>query len=203
MFSNEKKNILAALFELQKEMYVEKVFFTKSADNPFYKSKYMPLPQLLQVIVPRLHKHGMLLSQHSGAVYSAGVVSVETVISHVSSGEFVSSVFASTAPDPQKAGAVITYGKRYGLEALLGVPTIDDDAESAMDRTKSAGKKSQKIQPVVKEGCLTTDQQTEIADLCKNMSKESKVKLLKDYEATTLADIKQEHYKKIKEEVKR
>jgi hypothetical protein len=226
MFSNEKKNILAALFELQKEMYEEKVFFTKSADNPFFKSKYMPLPQFLQVIVPRLHKHGMVLVQapfsYSGhfelgttlqkvskddyAPISIGFVpvTVVTTILHVESGESVKAEYASSASDPQKAGAIITYGKRYGLEALLGVPTIDDDAESAMDRAKPAKKK--KVQSLQKKGCISPDKQEDLLALMKDMDKSQLGevgKVLAKYGVAKRIDIKEEHYDIIEEEIKK
>lgn len=203
MFSNEKKNILKALFELQKEMYGEKVFFTKSADNPYFKSKYMPLPVLLQVIVPRLHKHGLLLTQAPQAIPEPDKIAVTTTIAHVESGECAQAFFTAIATDPQKAGAVITYGKRYGLEALLGVPTIDDDAESAMVRAKPA--EPQKVTPKAKKGCITEKQQHELADLflSKGISGtaisdwlESKVKGLRK-----LGDIKTAYYDTIKEEL--
>jgi hypothetical protein len=40
--------------------------------------------------------------------------------------------------DMQAVGSAITYARRYGLAAALGVPQIDDDAESTMERPKPA-----------------------------------------------------------------
>ncbi len=37
--------------------------------------------------------------------------------------------------DPQGVGSAITYGCRYALMATLGLPPVDDDGESAMDRS--------------------------------------------------------------------
>ena len=40
--------------------------------------------------------------------------------------------------DPQALGSAITYARRYSLASMLGVMTDeDDDAERAMNRTKS------------------------------------------------------------------
>jgi len=36
--------------------------------------------------------------------------------------------------DPQAAGSAITYARRYALQSIAGIPTADDDAESAMLR---------------------------------------------------------------------
>ena len=33
-------------------------------------------------------------------------------------------------PNPQKIGSVITYGRRYGLSAMVGIAQHDDDANS-------------------------------------------------------------------------
>jgi hypothetical protein len=203
MFSQERKNILKALFDVQKEMYDEKIFFTKSADNPFFKSKYMPLPVLLQLAVPILHKHGLVLTQHSECPDGSGLIYVSTYISHVDSGEQASALFGAGAPDPQKAGAVITYGKRYGLEALLGVPTLDDDAESAMSRAKPAEPK--KVKPKEKEGCITEKQQYELADLFQ--AKGIKGKAISDFldkyikGVRKLSDVKSHYYNAVKEAI--
>ena len=37
--------------------------------------------------------------------------------------------------DPQASGSAITYARRYALQSIAGIPTADDDAESAMLRT--------------------------------------------------------------------
>ena len=39
--------------------------------------------------------------------------------------------------DPQAAGSAITYARRYALQALFGIPSIDSDAEDAMLRNVS------------------------------------------------------------------
>jgi hypothetical protein len=36
--------------------------------------------------------------------------------------------------DPQAAGSAITYARRYALQSMAGIPTADDDAESAVIR---------------------------------------------------------------------
>ena len=37
---------------------------------------------------------------------------------------------------PQGAGAAITYARRYALQALVGIPSVDDDGELAMYRNE-------------------------------------------------------------------
>ncbi len=58
---------------------------------------------------------------------------VETVLLH-ENGQFISSctpVYCSKPNDPQAFGSGISYSKRYGLQALLGLPTVDDDGQMA------------------------------------------------------------------------
>ena len=54
---------------------------------------------------------------------------------HVS-GQWVESEFVLpiVKQDPQAAGSAITYARRYALQSIAGIPTADDDAESAMLR---------------------------------------------------------------------
>ena len=63
-------------------------------------------------------------------------VQVTTILAH-SSGEWLSSTLTLTAMQatPQGIGSAITYGRRYGLSAMVGVaPTDDDDGNAASDR---------------------------------------------------------------------
>ncbi len=43
--------------------------------------------------------------------------------------------------DPQAAGSAITYARRYALQSIAGIPTADDDAESAMLRGSQVSEK--------------------------------------------------------------
>ena len=73
-----------------------------------------------------------------GIVFLQGVsgvengVAVETMLLHVS-GEWMSSTLEIPASkhDAQGYGSAITYGRRYGLQAMCGVPAEDDDGNAA------------------------------------------------------------------------
>lgn len=56
---------------------------------------------------------------------------LRTVLMHVS-GQYLASELPLAPPmtDPQKIGSALTYARRYGLAAMLGVCPEDDDAES-------------------------------------------------------------------------
>lgn len=111
-----------------------------TADNPFYKSKYAPLPDLLNITRPVLAKHGLSIIQ-SPATDENGNTGVETMILH-SSGQYIlfEPYFLKPSKiDPQTAGGAITYARRYALNAALGISGEEDD-----DGNTASGKKQEK-----------------------------------------------------------
>ena len=61
---------------------------------------------------------------------------IDTILLH-ESGQYLSTitpVFCKKPDDPQAFGSGVTYSKRYALQAMLGLPTEDDDAEKATAR---------------------------------------------------------------------
>jgi hypothetical protein len=89
----------------------------KDSENPFFKSQYADLTAVIVVQFP--------LAQD-------GCVGVATRIMH-SSGEWLESEFLIPCKqDAHGYGAAITYSRRFGLQAAAGVPTDDDDGNSAI-----------------------------------------------------------------------
>lgn len=108
----------------------------KTGKNPHFRSKYVPLPDLLSHIRPVFAKHGLALVQTPSMAEQAGMVSICTMIVH-KSGQWIEGEFDITADKntAQGFGSAITYGRRYGAESMAGVSgTDDDDAELAMGR---------------------------------------------------------------------
>ena len=60
-----------------------------------------------------------------------GAVCVTTTLMH-SSGQWLRSKvkLPLSKKDAQGVGAAITYGRRYGLSAIVGIAQYDDDAQS-------------------------------------------------------------------------
>ena len=104
----------------------------KNAENPYFHSKYVDLTSLWQSVQPLLAASNFAVIQ-VGAPCEAGSISLETMLIHTS-GEWISGEL--TLPlgkaDPQGAGSAISYARRYGLSALLGLVAEDDDGETAM-----------------------------------------------------------------------
>lgn len=106
------------------------------ATNPFFKSKYAPLEEVIKAIKPSLQKHGLSVTQIP--ITDEGKVGVITILLH-ESGEYIetSPLFLKTDKDTaQGAGSAITYARRYALSAVLGIASEEDD-DGNVAETKS------------------------------------------------------------------
>lgn len=130
--SQSKKSILKALLEFQKNISP----IIKSESNPFFKSKYADINQILELILPPLHEQGILLLQLPVHNVRDDCVSIKSVLYHVESEEHLSCL--AEAPllkkDPQAVGSAYTYLRRYSIQSFLGLQAVDDDGERAMNR---------------------------------------------------------------------
>lgn len=111
---------------------------TKESNNPFFKSKYADLAQIIEVVKEPLSEQGLVILQPQKTVLEQDKLNtyVETIIMH-ESGQFLGSetlVICAKQNDPQALGSGITYARRYGLQSLLNIPAVDDDGEAAMSR---------------------------------------------------------------------
>ena len=99
---------------------------SKDSKNPFFKSKYFDINQLLEHVEPILLKNGLLLMQpiQNNQVHS--------IIYDVETGQTIESFLElSNITDPQKKGSEISYFRRYTLSSLLAIQAEDDDANKA------------------------------------------------------------------------
>lgn len=99
----------------------------KDKENPFFKSKYVPLENVVEAITDIAPKHGLSFIQYP--VNQDNKVGVVTILMH-SSGEWIETepIFAQPAKqDAQSTGSVITYLKRYSLSAVFGITSDEDD----------------------------------------------------------------------------
>jgi len=109
----------------------------KDSRNPHFKNYYASLEAVIDTAKPVLNKHGLAFTQAPGALVE-GAVEITTMLMHTS-GQWIRSTLHMPVVkrDPQGVGSAITYGLRYSLMAVLGVPpTDDDDGERAMDRSQ-------------------------------------------------------------------
>lgn len=100
---------------------------SKNSSNPFFKSKYLDLSDLITEVEPLLHKYGLVLVQP----INNGIV--ETQIVDAENGDIIlnSGLVLPDLKDPQKLGSCITYYRRYTLKSLLAIAEADDDGNLA------------------------------------------------------------------------
>ena len=120
------------LLEIQKNLPT----LRKSAENPHFRSAYVPLEQVMEELLPALNKAGILLIQ--APCYVGGTLpALVTKLVDTETGKEM----AYTVPlvldkqTPQAMGSAITYLRRYSIMSILGlVGEADTDAEAAMSR---------------------------------------------------------------------
>lgn len=176
------KELAKALLGFQSEALDIK----KSADNPFFKSKYAPLDEIIPAIRGGMKKYGLVFLQ-----VPQGSDELVTTICHAESGQSVSGTLKMTPKDasPQGHGSAITYGRRYALVSMLGLNTEGDDdgnAASSQAKTQPVVAPVQKPQsvpqtdgPAPKPGCITVPQARRLFAIAKASGKTQEQ--MKDY----------------------
>ena len=127
--------IVAAMAELKN--------VPKTANNPYFKSKYAPLDAIVDATRPVLAKHGLAVMQ--APLFMDGTAGVETTIIH-KGGHVFSTTLLLPLKDlsPQGVGGAITYARRYSLAAVLGLATEED-----MDGNEHLGKSAEAPRPAI------------------------------------------------------
>ena len=114
----------------------------KTADNPFFESKYADLPDVVLAASPILSKHGLSVTQLPD--FDGEHDLLTTRLMH-KSGEWLEAsmrLYMAKA-DPQGQGSALTYGRRYSYSGAVGVVTdVDDDGNAASNAKARAGQES-------------------------------------------------------------
>ena len=100
----------------------------KDKANPFFKSKYVPLENIAEVIDEVAPKHGLAYLQEAFTT-DTGQTGVVTRLVH-ESGEFYETeplILNADKNNAQGQGSVITYARRYQLASLFGITSDEDD----------------------------------------------------------------------------
>ena len=159
MTTSEKiGSIAAAMVKAQAEMPK----LLADSDNPYYKSKYIALADLIKEVRPVLAKYGLAVIQGVSGDGEKAVI-ITTRIIH-ESGEWIEEAFTmpvvakgSKEATPQDYGAAVTYARRYSLAGILGVASEEDDdansisVQKPIDRTapvKAAPVKHDDLKPL-------------------------------------------------------
>jgi hypothetical protein len=107
----------------------------KKAVNPFYKSKYATLDDILIMSKPILKKHGLSLLSTPNIKDGKMVIEFTFVSGEETMTAGVYPVIAKKDDDPQEVGKAVTYARRYGTSLILNIANDDDD-----DGNVAAGK---------------------------------------------------------------
>ena len=118
------KNLSQALVKFQSQLKP----VNKDSENPFFKSHYADLSSILQSVMPLLSANGLALVQPMKV--QDGHTILITKLIHESGETIESEMILPPHADPQKYGSLISYYKRYQLQALLGVSTKDEDDDA-------------------------------------------------------------------------
>ena len=107
---------------------------TSKSTNPFFNSSYADLHTVITSAVPYLSKYGLSVSQGNEVIPKA--VCVTTTLLH-QSGQWLRSKIKLPLEkvNAQGVGSAITYGRRYGLAAMVGIAQKDDDGNSISGNT--------------------------------------------------------------------
>ena len=120
--SPEIDKLAASLSKVQSELEGAK----KESTNPFFNSSYADLHSVIKSSFPLLSKNGLSVTQGNEMIQ--GAVCVTTTLMH-NSGQWLRSKIKLPLEkkNAQGVGSAITYGRRYGLSAIVGIAQYDDD----------------------------------------------------------------------------
>ena len=135
----------------------------KDANNPFFKSKYVPLENVVEAITTTAGPLGLSFTQWATTTEN-GTPGVSTLVMH-DSGEWIEypPIYAKPQKaDPQGIGSVITYLKRYALSAVFGITSDSDDDGNAASAPPSGPRQQQQPTPPKLRYGLTPQQISEL-----------------------------------------
>lgn len=144
--SESIKNIAKAIVSFQSEAETLK----RTSSNPFFKSTYTTLEDIVGAIRPILAKHGLSFLQNTSGSVQGDVISVSTMLLH-DSGEFIEfePLQIKITGNVQQSMATVTYLRRYSLQCALGIVTTDEDDDgnlaSGLDKNNAPKHSEQKV----------------------------------------------------------
>jgi len=207
----EKTNVYAELVKVLNEMKNP----INSVENSYFKSKYVPLSDILDLARPILSKYGFALLQvptvfydavqlKNGGVHEQGVVKVQTSLIHQSGEkiEFPEIVIKAKDASAQSVGSAITYARRYALTSILGICGKDEDDDGNMaNGNYPYPSQNAPMQPYQPSGQTITPQQantlfgyaSRLAEL-KNVDVQ---RIISNFQLSKFEELPQTHYQAV------
>jgi Cu/Ag efflux protein CusF len=195
--SADLKDLFAALAKAQGEMGAA----GKGTENPYFKSRYADLAEIVRTSRPHLTKHGLCVLQQILPNDDNGQTTLYTILGHVS-GQYIESRMRllPAKADVQSLGSYITYIRRFSYAALIGVVVSDEDddgeTEVAEERSLMAkGPASVKSIDVKTKGYETiTREQLDELEIAFKTIPDFVEDVLKGYKLQNLADMPKNKY---------
>mgnify|MGYP003603533928 FL=1 len=160
----------------------------KDANNPFFKSKYVPLENVVQVVDEAMIDTGLSYTQGI-ADLEEGYLRVDTIVLH-ESGEYMVIKGSKVKPvknDPQSAGSATTYARRYSLSTAFGIASDpDDDGNGASQQSKNNQQSKNTQQPKAQPKPELTPEQKVTANIeWVNKNYKPEIELIKSWQSMT------------------
>lgn len=207
----EKTNVYAELVKVLNEMKNP----INSVENSYFKSKYVPLSDILDLARPILSKYGFALLQvptvfydavqlKNGGVHEQGVVKVQTSLIHQSGEkiEFPEIVIKAKDASAQSVGSAITYARRYALASILGISGKDEDDDGNMaNGNYPYPSQNAPMQPYQPSGQTITPQQANTLFGYANRLAELKnvdvQRIISNFQLSKFEELPQTHYQAV------
>lgn len=135
----KKSEIICDLAKALAQVQASLVPAKRDSTNPYFNSTYADLSSVWESCRETLAKNGLCVIQ-GNSVGAEKTLIVETILIH-ESGQWVQSELCLplSKADPQGVGSAMTYGRRYGLAAIVGiVADVDDDGNAASAKNGDA-----------------------------------------------------------------
>jgi hypothetical protein len=133
--SKDLNELFSAMAKAQSEIKAASL----DAENPYFKSSFSSLAEIMRVSRPALTKNGLSVIQQI-LPNEEGQNVLHTILAH-SSGQWIETQMkiVPTKPDVQALGSLITYLRRYSYAAIVGVVSSeeDDDGEITLQEEHS------------------------------------------------------------------
>lgn len=142
--SEQINELMAALSKAQGEM----TGAAKDGLNPHFGSKYSKIEHVIGAVRIVFAKYGLGFTQPTRITENGNLI-LETIIGH-SSGQWIGGEYPvkPLKEGPQELGKVLTYARRYALQSLAGVPSMDDAEDRDDDGDSAMGRGPQPNRPV-------------------------------------------------------
>lgn len=156
----------------------------KEAENPFFKSSYATIANIIETIRKPLGDNGLSFAQ-----FPIEDNRLVTLVMH-SSGEYFQSVLKMFPKDttPQAQGSAMTYMRRYALTSILGIATEDDDGNEG-SKPKTAIVKTGKGTDDYANAVIYIEKATKVSSLEEMLAKLDQSTKFTDGEKTKLEGI--------------